>query len=108
VFDGNEVGELNALLKYIKTSKNAIILTTSASSKGVDFVFTTAQAFVVHTALPKSLVQLKQDSGRGVRGSDLPILGALFTEKMYFSLADVELGLAHAEQFDQLYPTDYL
>jgi hypothetical protein len=45
--------------------------------------------------MPKSLVQFKQDSGRGVRGNDLPITGALFTEKMYFSLEDVELGLAH-------------
>jgi hypothetical protein len=38
----------------------------------------------------------------------MPIVGALFTEKMYFSLEDVELDLAHAEQFDNLYPSDYL
>ena len=108
VFDGNEVGELNALLKFLSTSLNAIVLTTSAASKGVDFVFAAFQAFVIHITLPKSLVQLKQDSGRGVRGSNLPIVGALFTDKTYFSLEDVELGLAHAEQFDKLYPADYL
>jgi hypothetical protein len=39
VFNGSEVGELNALLKYCRTSSNAIVLTTSAASKGVDFVF---------------------------------------------------------------------
>jgi hypothetical protein len=27
---------------------------------------------------------------------------------MYFSYEDVELGLAHAEQFEKLYPFDYL
>lgn len=59
VFTGDEVGELNELLKFLKTSSNAIVLTTSADSKGVDFVFATPQAFVIHTVLPKSLVQLK-------------------------------------------------
>jgi len=38
----------------------------------------------------------------------LPIVGALFTERGYFSLDDIELGLAHEEQFDKLYPADYL
>jgi hypothetical protein len=47
--------------------------------------------------MSKSLVQLKQDSGRGVRGSDLSIIGALITDKMYFCLEDVEIGLAYAE-----------
>jgi hypothetical protein len=39
VFAGNEVGELNALLKLCRTSSSAIILTTSTDSKGVDFMF---------------------------------------------------------------------
>jgi hypothetical protein len=58
-FAGNQVGELNALLKYCRNSSNAVILTTSADSKGVDFVFAVPQAFVIHTTLPKSSVQLK-------------------------------------------------
>lgn len=91
------MGELNATLRLLKTSSNAIVTTTSEISKGVDFVFAVPQAFVIHTTLPKSLVQLKQDSGRSVRGNDMPVTGALFTEKRYFSLEDVELGLAHAE-----------
>jgi hypothetical protein len=43
----------------LKTSLNAIVVTTSAESKGVDFVFAVPQAFVIHTTLPRSLVQLK-------------------------------------------------
>lgn len=38
----------------------------------------------------------------------MPIVGVLFTDRTYFILEDVELGLAHAEQFDQLYPAEYL
>lgn len=38
----------------------------------------------------------------------MPIVGALFTDRTYFTLEDVELGLTHAEQFDKLYPADYL
>jgi len=56
VFDGEEVGMLNAILKYCRTSSDAIILTTSAASKGVDFVFSVPQAFVILTSLPKTLV----------------------------------------------------
>jgi hypothetical protein len=46
-------------------------------------VFGVHQAYVIHMTLPGSTVQLKQDSGRGVRGSDLPVLGAIFTELPY-------------------------
>jgi len=53
------VGELNATLKSLKTSSDAIVLTTSADSKGVDFRFAAPQAFVIHTSFPRSLVQLK-------------------------------------------------
>jgi hypothetical protein len=41
------------------------------------------------------MVQLKQDNGRGVRESDHPIIGAIFTEKAYASIEDVELGLGY-------------
>ena len=54
------------------------------------------------------MVQLKQDSGRGVRGSDLPIVGAIFTEKPYTTIQQVEIGLSHAEGFDKMYSADYM
>jgi superfamily II DNA helicase RecQ len=108
VFAGDNVGELNAVLKFLRSSSTAIVLTTSAASKGVDFVFAVPQAFVVHTSLPHSMAQFKQDSGRGVRGGSIAIKGALFTDRMYFTLEDVELGLSFTEQFDKLYPIDYL
>lgn len=38
----------------------------------------------------------------------MPIVGALFTAKMYFTLQGVEFGLLHEEQFGKLYPPDYL
>jgi hypothetical protein len=50
---------------------------------------------------------LKQDSGRGTRGSDLPIIGALLTSEKYTDIKDVELGVTFAEQFDSLYPLNY-
>jgi hypothetical protein len=53
-------------------------------------------------------VQLKQDSGRGVRGSDLPIIGTILTEKPYTTIQQVEMGLNFAEGFEQMYPADYL
>ena len=58
--------------------------------------------------LPESMVQLKQDSGRGVRGSDLPIIGAIITSEPYKTLEQLQIGLAHLEQFDKLYPSDYI
>jgi hypothetical protein len=102
------VGELLAILESLRGSNNAIVLTTSKYSKGVDFLFAVPQAYVIHTELPTSMVQFKQDSGRGVRGSDLPIIGALFTNKPYTTIQQVELGLSFQEQFDKLYPSDYL
>jgi hypothetical protein len=44
------------LLRRIKTTKDAIVITTSANSKGVDFLFAVQQAYVIHLALPNSLV----------------------------------------------------
>ena len=77
------MGELLAILESLRGSSNAIVITTSKDSKGVDFLFEVPQAYVIHTELPISMVQLKQDSGRAVRGSDLPIIGALITSKPY-------------------------
>jgi hypothetical protein len=60
MFAGNDVGMLMGLLRRIKTTKDSIVLTTSTDSKGVDFLFDDApQAYVIHLALPNSLVQLK-------------------------------------------------
>jgi hypothetical protein len=95
------------LVRRIKTTKDSIVLTTSVDSKGVDFLFAVQQAYVIHLALPKSLVNLKQDFGRGTRGSDLPVVGALITSEKYTDIKDVELGVTFAEQFDSLYPFDY-
>jgi hypothetical protein len=47
---------LMGLLRRIKATKDSIVLTTSADSKGVDFLFATQQAYVIHLALPNSLV----------------------------------------------------
>ena len=86
LFVGDEVGELMSILKGLKHSSNSIVITTSNDSKGVDFLFAVPQAYVIHTVLSKSMVQLKQDSGRGVRGYDLPVVGAIFTEKSYTNI----------------------
>ncbi len=94
VFAGNEVGELLAILESLRESGNAIVITTSKDSKGVDFLFDAHQAYVIHTELPTSIVKFKQDSGRAVRGGDLPIIGALFTSKPYSTIQQVELGLS--------------
>jgi len=83
VFVGNDVGELMAILESLRGSSNAIVITTSKDSKGVDFIFAVPQAFVIHTELPTSMVHFKQDSGWSARGNDLPIIGALFTSKPY-------------------------
>jgi hypothetical protein len=56
MFVGNDVGMLMGLLRRIKATKDSIVLTTSADSKGVDFLFATQQAYVIHLALPNSLV----------------------------------------------------
>ena len=53
------------------------------------------------------MVQLKQDSGRGVRGSDLPLVGAIITNRPYKTIEQVELGLGFAEGFERMYPIDY-
>lgn len=84
-----------------------IVITTSAACKGADFVFAVPQAFVIHTSLPQTFIQLQQDSGRGVRGSNLPIIGALFTEKNYFTIDQVERGLAFGDRFASTYTPDY-
>jgi late competence protein required for DNA uptake (superfamily II DNA/RNA helicase) len=39
VFVGNEVGVLLAVLENLRESKDAIVITTSRDSKGVDFLF---------------------------------------------------------------------
>ena len=75
-----------AVLEGLRNTNNAIVITTSKDSKGVDFLFAVPQAYVIHTVLPQSMVQLKQDSGRGVRGSDLPAIGAVLTSKAYTNL----------------------
>jgi hypothetical protein len=59
IFAGDEVGELLSILKGLQKSSNAIVITTSKDSKGVDFLFALPQAYVIHTVLPKSMVQLK-------------------------------------------------
>ena len=96
-----------SILKGFRESKNAIVITTSKDSKGVDFLFAVPQAYVIHTILPQSITQLKQDSGRGVRGSNAPIIGAIFSNKSYANIQDVEMGLGFVEGFDKLYPSDY-
>ena len=107
VFAGGDAGELNSILRSLASKKTGAVLTTSADSKGVDFVFAVPQAYVIHTTLPGSAVQFKQDSGRGERGSELPVLGAIFTEKSYATLADIEQGLDFADRFNKLYTPDY-
>jgi hypothetical protein len=52
VFTGNEVGELMSILKGLRSSSNAIVITTSKDSKGVDFLFAVPQAYVINTILP--------------------------------------------------------
>lgn len=105
-----DVGVQLATLESLQASSKVIVLTNSFSSKGVDFVFAVPQAYVIHTLLPLSVVKLKQDSGRGTRGgnNELPVVGAVFTEKPYQSIQQLELGLEHMEQFDKLYPADYI
>jgi hypothetical protein len=39
IFAGEEVGELLSILKGLRNSSNAIVITTSKDSKGVDFLF---------------------------------------------------------------------
>jgi hypothetical protein len=39
VFVGDDVGVLQAILENLKNSSNAIVITTSKDSKGVDFLF---------------------------------------------------------------------
>lgn len=107
VFGSEDAGEMVGILDSLVSQKTGVILTTSAASKGADFVFAVPQAYVIHTTLPGSVVQLKQDSGRGVRGSELPVLGAIFTEKQYTTLQQIEKGLDFADRFNQLYTPDY-
>ena len=52
VFAGDEVGELLSILKSLQKSSNAVVITTSKDSKGVDFLFALPQAYVIHTVLP--------------------------------------------------------
>lgn len=59
VFDDREIGEASALLKLFREQQNCVVLTTSNTCKGVDFLFKVPQAFVIHTCLPKSYVQLQ-------------------------------------------------
>jgi len=59
VFAGDDAGELVGLIEGLKLNSTGIILTTSADSKGADFVFAVPQAYVIHTTLPGSVVQLK-------------------------------------------------
>ena len=70
-------------------------------------MFAVHQAYVIHTTLPGSMVQLKQDSGRGVRGTDHPVIGAVFTELPYTTLQQIEKGLDFADRFNKLYTPDY-
>jgi hypothetical protein len=56
VFAGNEVGELISILKGLRLSSNAIVITTSVDSKGVDFLFKVPQAYSIHEVLPGSMV----------------------------------------------------
>ena len=46
----------NKFFNKVKEFLAKIILTTSSASKGVDFVFSVPQAFVILTSLPKTLV----------------------------------------------------
>jgi hypothetical protein len=39
IFAGEELGELLAVLETLRASSNAIVITTSQDSKGVDFLF---------------------------------------------------------------------
>ena len=41
-----------SILKGLKKSSNAVVITTSVDSKGVDFLFAVPQAYVIHTVLP--------------------------------------------------------
>jgi hypothetical protein len=59
IFAGEEVGELLSILKGLRNSSNAIVITTSKDSGGVDFLFAVPQAYVINTVLPKSMVQLR-------------------------------------------------
>jgi hypothetical protein len=59
IFAGDNVGVLLATLKVLRESANPIVITTSKDSKGVDFIFAVPQAYVIHTALPSSMVQLR-------------------------------------------------
>ena len=43
-----------------------------------------------------------------MRGSDHFCIGAIFTEKSYNNIEDVEMGLSFAEGFEQMYPADYM
>jgi hypothetical protein len=56
MFTGNNVGLLLAILEGLRVSNNSIVITTSKDSKGVDFIFAVAQAYVIHTVLPNSMV----------------------------------------------------
>ena len=39
VFDDRDVGQANSLLKLFKKQTNSIVITTSATCRGVDFLF---------------------------------------------------------------------
>lgn len=56
--DGN-VGVQLAVLDSLRETSNAIVITNSNSSKGVDFLFASPRAYVIHTVLPSSVVGLK-------------------------------------------------
>jgi hypothetical protein len=57
--DIKKAGLLIAVLEKLHESNNAIVITTSKDSNGVDFLFAVQRAYVIHTVLPQSMVQLK-------------------------------------------------
>jgi hypothetical protein len=56
VFAGDDAGELVGILDSLRSKSTGVVLTTSAASKGADFVFAVPQAYVIHTVLPQSVV----------------------------------------------------
>jgi hypothetical protein len=59
IFAGDDAGELVGILDNLRSTNTGVVLTTPAASKGADFVFGVPQAYVIHTVLPQSVVQLK-------------------------------------------------
>lgn len=57
---------------------------------------------MIHTTLSECVVKLKQDSDRGIRGSELNVLGAIFTEKGQTNLYKIENGLDFAYCFNKI------